>query len=1341
MEGKLDLLSRPKTLGSAKNKDMNIFLTRIKDGTYSRNSKSRAKNSKTLKKWVGEWSRGDSRTLKSRADFVRGVSDLVDGIGDKPSEQRPQQAPQVPPAVKEESKNANENEENNENENNKNENNKPAPAKKQEESGKDISAEELLQAFLGPQKANESVEQSNQSAKEKLDQPSESRKSRSRSDNNHAKEPLEEDTEYALRKDEERLALLNAQNIKCKEDCKLLDKEIKELTDIQQKKSIEGITIASNSKLIDLLIQRVLDPSPEWKKHIDTLINIPTSLKGEGYLRGGDYFEALFQLAIAIGVLPQFQGKFVRFYDIKDYRTMPEIPNYLYTKTVQNSGGGEQGISDISFEVSSNQEFSPKISNEYECGQIPVDVSNSKKAKGNPFYFISVKGYKKEKSIKSEYDIPILDQQLQMFKDIDKHIIVCVRDKDSFNTNLSRSRIDFLKASINHVIGYSDVIDAFTNFRISFFNKLDDTEKTKENIEKYVSVLFPKEIIQKPMLSLYFHQELVAKSVVNRIREKPQTDKPHYLCVGVLPRGGKSFIAGGIMNLHMKLKAKESGYNVLFLTSAVTETITQFKKDLINKFSDYDNFDFVDVREGDKGKNKNKFYFISRQLSSGTTRQGASDDTDVSLLNEDMLEILERKLTKIPEIDICFFDEAHIGITSKTVRENFNKAFNRFKIPIVLMTATYKKPAIILESSKDLFVWDLQDIKEMKTLEVLNLPEFLAKKPDVLIRYPIAEDVLKKRNSNGETEQQLAKPYLQFPNPNFISLTFSPETITKLVETGGGYSFMQAFAINNDDNLLSDRTKAKDWSKLLRNKEDAIRLRQFLTPEEDLQSQEENQSPYLRDKSRKFRALNQIFSIAQKNGSRPYQGKPFSILMFLPWGGKDDGPIGSLCRIWASFMLQSVYWQKNFVFLTLSKYGSKNDKKPAEWTLKSGIKSGLLHREDFDSSKELKTIIEDTEREALKEGKGLVLLSGDVGKMGISLKCVDVVFMMSNKQDADDIIQKMYRALTDNPPNKKDGFIVDLDLKRIITAMFEYDLEKDRARVGSHKSQTTEERLFKIFELCNWGQDSFIEDNPDKNFSDIMDIIKGKVLGDLEKKILKTFDENGKEIDAKQLEIIEKNTPLYTDIKATLETTSAKTKAKTRAALLATRGEVIPNLADSRKESNSKESEEKDDKEDKKPQVRESRIPKLSEAQIRVKIMYILKTFVNSLVLKSSEPWDKSLNLISLLEKYKKDEKILGGKEPVCDCTSNGDCTAKHDNLYESSYCELKSYAINGDESGEYKYDVETHKRIMVLINDIFTKNSVLIEWNTYIESLLAEMRDAKVKSRVSRRSRKLNRR
>ena len=69
------------------------------------------------------------------------------------------------------------------------------------------------------------------------------------------------------------------------------------------------------------------------------------------------------------------------------------------------------------------------------------------------------------------------------------------------------------------------------------------------------------------MLSLYFHQELVVRSVINRINEIGISSKPHFMCIGVLPRGGKSFIAGGIIDKHKKLINKTSGYNVLFLTS------------------------------------------------------------------------------------------------------------------------------------------------------------------------------------------------------------------------------------------------------------------------------------------------------------------------------------------------------------------------------------------------------------------------------------------------------------------------------------------------------------------------------------------------------------------------------------------------------------------------------------------------------------------------------------------------------------------------------------------------------------------------------------------------------
>ena len=232
------------------------------------------------------------------------------------------------------------------------------------------------------------------------------------------------DEEYAKKADTNRLKELEEELKKCQEDCKALSEEYTKLKQIETLDSIKDIILSNDKKLIDLLIHRVLDPSPEWHSKIDILINIPTSLKGAGILRGGDYFEALFQLAIAINVLPQFYSKFIRFYDIKQYKTLGALKNYLYIKPIKNSGGGEQGISDITFEVSTNSEFNEIPSNDYSCGELPVPLSKTQTK--NPYYFISVKGYKKEKSIKSEYDIPLLDQQINLpdFKDLNKNIIV-----------------------------------------------------------------------------------------------------------------------------------------------------------------------------------------------------------------------------------------------------------------------------------------------------------------------------------------------------------------------------------------------------------------------------------------------------------------------------------------------------------------------------------------------------------------------------------------------------------------------------------------------------------------------------------------------------------------------------------------------------------------------------------------------------------------------------------------------------------------------------------------------------------------------------------------------------
>jgi len=1169
---------------------------------------------------------------------------------------------------------------------------------------------------------------------------------------------VEYDEKYNEDTNTSRLAELTRQLEKCQADCKVLSEEKKQIEAFEISKQIEGISLPNESTLINLLIQRVLDLSPDWHTKIDTLINIPTSLKGEGLLRGGDYFEALFQLAIAINVLPQFNGKFVRFYDIKKYTALEEFANYLHTKPIRNSGGGEQGISDITFEISTNTDFSKATSGEYSCGELPVELTATQLE--NPFYFISVKGYKKEKSIKSEYDIPLLDQQLKLFPDKNRHIIVCVRDKAKFLTNLSRTRIDFLKNSINHVIGYDEVMEAFAKFRVDFFNKLT-APITPDLVEATVNALFPPEVIIKPMLSLYFHQELVVKSIMARIQEPsiPRT-RPHFMCIGVLPRGGKSFIAGGIIDNHKKYTAKASGYNVLFLTSAVNETRSQFEKDLIKKFSDFADFEFVDVVRGKPvdATKPNKFYFVSRQLSSLTVKsatkeavksetgdlveQGKKEPTSENLV-ADLIAKLEEKLGGIPEIDICFFDEAHVGITATTVRANFQKAYERFKVPIILMTATYKLPANFLDSTRDLFVWDLQDIKDMKALPAVGLKGFLEKTPDVITRYSkdMVEDILTMRLTNGEDEHQISKPYLQFPNPNFISLTFTPDTITHLKETGSGYSFTKAFEINPDkSSILLDSSKWIEWASLIRNREDALRLRQFLTPDQD------PSDTFLTDKERKFRALNQIFQIAQKNGSRPMPGRPFSILMFLPFMFEGGGPIGQLCRIWSSFMLQSKYWRDNFVFLTLSTLNLPGYKLPkitdaqAKMNVTQGVARGLCHREELHG--DLKDIIINVEREALKQGKGLVIVSGDVAKMGISLKCVDVVFLMSSSDDPDDLIQKMYRALTDNPPTKKDGFIVDLNLTRIIKAMFDYDLQKDKMRFNTAKSQSTEERLLKISEMCNWGQDSYIEDHPEMDYTDIMEAIKAKVLSHLEARIVGEYTESSEgtgrgrtKFEKEQIAAIFTDKGLYSDIWDVLATTagtSAKSKRTTeKPEIIAARGVHIPKPAkekakEGEEEEEGGEGENEAEAEEDAPTISSQTF--LTDDDLKQKTMNILKTFVNSLVYKSTEEWSSSLNLVVLLEKYNADKKLFAPTTallPSCECSTEANCKTPHNNLYEAAYCELKNYAMKQVGTKQI-YSPEIHAGIMTIIGKIFTNSAQLVNWNIYIEILLRELRTSK---------------
>jgi hypothetical protein len=69
--------------------------------------------------------------------------------------------------------------------------------------------------------------------------------------------------------------------------------------------------------------------------------------------------------------------------------------------------------------------------------------------------------------------------------------------------------------------------------------------------------------------------------------------------------------------------------------------------------------------------------------------------------------------------------------------------------------------------------------------------------------------------------------------------------------------------------------------------------------------------------------------------------------------------------------------------------------------------------------------------------KGLILLTGNVGSLGVSLPEVDVAFMLHDKESADMNYQQMMRVLTEMV-NKKYGIVVDFNIWRVLTTLNTY---------------------------------------------------------------------------------------------------------------------------------------------------------------------------------------------------------------------------------------------------------------------------------------------------------------
>lgn len=132
--------------------------------------------------------------------------------------------------------------------------------------------------------------------------------------------------------------------------------------------------------------------------------------------------------------------------------------------------------------------------------------------------------------------------------------------------------------------------------------------------------------------------------------------------------------------------------------------------------------------------------------------------------------------------------------------------------------------------------------------------------------------------------------------------------------------------------------------------------------------------------------------------------------------------------------------------------------------------------------KDIKEEIKNWELKAKTEGKdGLILLAGNQLTLGITLPYVDIVFLLNDVMASDKIIQMMYRCMTEsmttthdkiNDGCKKMGFVVDLNISRVINTLLDFNVSKDL---------TAEQKFTYLVENNLINVDSDLFENTDKS--------------------------------------------------------------------------------------------------------------------------------------------------------------------------------------------------------------------------------------------------------------------
>ena len=679
------------------------------------------------------------------------------------------------------------------------------------------------------------------------------------------------------------------------------------------------------------------------------------------------------------------------------------------------------------------------------------DITLQNKNNGK-WVFMSSKFYldDSKKSI-DNYDVEkilaIVKQNSHKYKECDIYLVVNNKQKVMNIITSSQATNNYIKENIHHILDLEDLEICFQILKQS----IQDITINEVN-SKFCN--------EKVPLQQRFHQDLITYKQMERINEGEKE-----LLLGAKARSGKTYCVGG---LFIKYHKKFGAINGLIVTPAPTETLSQFTDDLFHKFIDFNGINIVEIKKGTDFETMvlqgNNIIIVSKQLL---------DDY-----------VFEKKVEAIQQLNLDFivFDENHFHGTT-LMSKNILQSYSSSKTIKLYLTATYAKPLsewnIPLECQ---FYWDIEDEQLCKKRNIQGLVE------------KHGEDVL--LFLTEENKEQLLCIYDKMPDLHILTNMMDRKRFEVIKEqikdTSYGFSMSTLFSTTPLKKEKKTNKKGKEMVVVTGGGEnfnytgEVDKILQYISGDGTI-----DMTVAVRDTKCIFERIKKISTI-ESSRTKLNNGDFTSQLWFLPFGA--DMLIDKVSCCLKERMMKNRILKNYEIKIVNSKKGYK--------------------------LKDIKEEIKNWELKAKEDNKdGLILLAGNQLTLGITLPFVDVVFLFNDIVSSDKIIQMMYRCMTESINNsdndkinngiKKMGFVVDLNISRVLNTCLDYNVYKKDLNVEQKITYLVENNLINIDSDLFQGKE-----NKTKLVEKLLHIWKADPIHNL-KILLKKIEESIIDMDTK----------------------------------------------------------------------------------------------------------------------------------------------------------------------------------------------------------------------------------